>query len=90
MKIKNDLLIELKPFIEIINRIENYERGVKSEIFWLKLLLIGFITIAGGWIEYNMCVFLGIDVTMIISNFIGIIVIIISLIMYSGIRMFRK
>jgi hypothetical protein len=80
--IKTDLLIELKPFLDILARVERFEKETNYNKFWSILFFVGLITIIGGWIEYMLHHFLDINVTFLFFNILGLFLIAISTIVY--------
>ncbi|MHA2305274.1 MAG: hypothetical protein ACXACU_07750 [Candidatus Hodarchaeales archaeon] len=47
-----DLIAELKPHLEILEKVMVFEQKKEFNKFLLVLTITGFITIFGGWIEY--------------------------------------
>ena len=80
--IKNDLLIDLKPFLDILARVEKFEKETNYNKFWPILFFGGLITIIGGWIEYILHHLLDINVTFLFFNILGIFLIVIGTIAY--------
>ena len=80
--IKTDLLVELKPFLDTLARVEKFEKDTNPNKLWLILFSVGLITIIGGWIVYVLHHFLDINFTFLFFNILGFILIAISTIVY--------
>ncbi|MHA1971360.1 MAG: hypothetical protein ACTSW1_00120 [Candidatus Hodarchaeales archaeon] len=65
------LLEELKPHLEILEKIEKFEQKAEYNRFLLVLVISGFIVIIGGWISYIMNRFLGTDPTFFMFGLTG-------------------
>ncbi|MFX1506865.1 MAG: hypothetical protein ACFFDC_12245 [Promethearchaeota archaeon] len=61
-----DLLPDLEPTLEILDKIVAFEEKMEINRMLLFIALAGFITIIGGWIEYVCYHFLSIDSTFFI------------------------
>lgn len=61
-----DLLSDLQPTLEILDKIVAFEEKMEQNRLLLFLCLAGFIAIIGGWIEYVCYHFLAVDSTFFI------------------------
>ncbi len=80
--LKSDLLVELKPILNILARIDKFEKKTNYNRIWQISFFVGLITIIGGWIEYLLHSILNINVSFLFFNITGFFLIIISLIVY--------
>ncbi|MFX0183109.1 MAG: hypothetical protein ACFE95_08525 [Candidatus Hodarchaeota archaeon] len=69
--VEMEVLAELTPHLEILDRVINFEKKVEYSRFLLFIALAGFIGIIGGFIEYICYRFLGVDATFFIFGVTG-------------------
>ncbi|MFX1283629.1 MAG: hypothetical protein ACFFB5_08240 [Promethearchaeota archaeon] len=67
-----DLLSDLQPTLEILDKIVAFEKKMEYNRLLLFLCLAGFIAIIGGWIEYVCYHFLFVDSTFFILGLTSI------------------
>ncbi|MFX0013084.1 MAG: hypothetical protein ACFFB2_04585 [Promethearchaeota archaeon] len=61
-----ELLSDLQPTLEILDKIVAFEEKMESNRLLLFISLTGFVAIIGGWIEYVCYYFLAVDSTFLI------------------------
>ena len=62
---------KLQPHIDILERVEKYQRKAEFNRFLLILTIAGFVAIIGGWISYVFNRFVGVDPTFFIFGATG-------------------
>jgi hypothetical protein len=62
---------ELKPHLDILEKVEQYQHKAEFNRFLLVLTIAGFIAIIGGWISYIFNRFLNVDPTFFIFGVTG-------------------
>ncbi len=65
------ILEELRPHIEILEKVQKFERKAEYNRFLLILTISGFIVIIGGWISYVINRFLSTDPTFFMFGMTG-------------------
>lgn len=65
------ILEELKPHLEILEKVQRFERKAEYNRFLLILTISGFIVIIGGWISYVIHRFLDTDPTFFMFGMTG-------------------
>jgi len=66
-----NILEDLKPHLEILEKIQEFEQKTEYNRFLLILTISGFIVIIGGWISYVIHRFLGTDPTFFMFGMTG-------------------
>ena len=66
-----DIMKELKPHLEILEKVQKFERKAEYNRFLLILTISGFIVIIGGWVSHIINRFLGTDPTFFIFGMTG-------------------
>ncbi len=66
-----DPLDEIRPHIDFLEKVEQYQHKAEFNRFLLVLSIAGFIAIIGGWISYVFNRFIGVDPTFFIFGVTG-------------------
>ncbi|MHA2331457.1 MAG: hypothetical protein ACXAEU_05475 [Candidatus Hodarchaeales archaeon] len=66
-----DKLSDLRPHLEILEKVEQFEKKSETDRFLLILMFVGFITVFAGFIELIFYQFLGTDVTFFLFGATG-------------------
>ena len=83
MKTKADLLLELKPFLDILEKIESFEKKTKYTKYQLGLLFLGLLTLTASLSSYVIysTALSGVPIFLFLNG-LGIFLITINIIIY--------